>query len=388
MSDQTIGQRICGQRKKLGLSQEALGERLGVSRQAISKWEADGAIPEIDKLIALSRLFGVSVGWLLGEEPVPEQPQPVSDRIHTAKQIVRNHLADHPWWRTGCWIVIALCALCITWSSFLRLRRIADAEITLSIVQSDVDRLEHQIKQLEFLQEAEDHSGTLLALYDFSLDLAEEKPEAEVTFSAVPRSWQEGDRAFLCVSGSGIEPLKILCQWDGNSVSATMPLAFADGYEYYFVIAHRDGSQQLQLLPFSTLESLKTACAITSFGSVGACTYDRGKNVLNMDDFQYSCQRPDIYTESPVTWQKIRLVLCLDGQEVWQQIEFDAAIQRDSTLTTGGIGRRGTFRLALGDILVEHGQTLELKLHTALSNTVTDEAVIGQWTLDENGRLS
>ena len=64
----TIGQRIAERRKMLGISQENLGEQMGVSRQAISKWEADGAIPEIDKLIALSKLFGVSVGWLLGTE--------------------------------------------------------------------------------------------------------------------------------------------------------------------------------------------------------------------------------------------------------------------------------------------------------------------------------
>ena len=50
----TLGQRIAEQRKKLGLSQEALGERLGLSRQAVSKWEADAAVPEVDKLIALS----------------------------------------------------------------------------------------------------------------------------------------------------------------------------------------------------------------------------------------------------------------------------------------------------------------------------------------------
>ena len=62
----TIGQRIAYKRKELALSQEALGETLGVSRQSIYKWESDTALPEIDKLISLSRLFGVSVGWLLG----------------------------------------------------------------------------------------------------------------------------------------------------------------------------------------------------------------------------------------------------------------------------------------------------------------------------------
>ena len=45
----TIGQRVGQKRKELGLSQEALGEQLGVSRQSIYKWESDSALPEIDK---------------------------------------------------------------------------------------------------------------------------------------------------------------------------------------------------------------------------------------------------------------------------------------------------------------------------------------------------
>ena len=45
------------------------GERLGVSRQAVSKWEADAAVPELENLIAMSRIFGVTIGALLGVEP-------------------------------------------------------------------------------------------------------------------------------------------------------------------------------------------------------------------------------------------------------------------------------------------------------------------------------
>lgn len=67
----TIGQRIAQKRKELGLSQEALGEALGVSRQSVYKWESGSALPEIEKLISMGRLFGVTIGWLLGvEEPV------------------------------------------------------------------------------------------------------------------------------------------------------------------------------------------------------------------------------------------------------------------------------------------------------------------------------
>ena len=62
----TLGKRIAGYRKGLGLSQEALGERLGVSRQAVSKWETDAASPDMENLMALAREFGVSLAELTG----------------------------------------------------------------------------------------------------------------------------------------------------------------------------------------------------------------------------------------------------------------------------------------------------------------------------------
>ncbi len=65
-------------RKKAGLSQEALAEKIGVSRQAISKWETGEAAPEISKLPLLARTFGVTADWLLDdeaefEEDIPEE---------------------------------------------------------------------------------------------------------------------------------------------------------------------------------------------------------------------------------------------------------------------------------------------------------------------------
>lgn len=83
----TTGQRIAQKRKELGLSQEALGDRLGVTRQSIYKWESDSALPEIEKLVALSRLFGVSVGWLLGvEEPAPAAVGKSGSRWESCRQ--------------------------------------------------------------------------------------------------------------------------------------------------------------------------------------------------------------------------------------------------------------------------------------------------------------
>ena len=71
----TLGERIALARKKAGLSQEQLGDRLGVSRQAVSKWESSQANPDVAYVAELCRICGVSCDWLLlGEEGAREAP--------------------------------------------------------------------------------------------------------------------------------------------------------------------------------------------------------------------------------------------------------------------------------------------------------------------------
>ncbi len=71
----TISEKILKLRKEKGLSQEALAEKLGVSRQSVSKWETSGVLPDIDNIVAMSELFGVSTDFLLKSdegEPLAE----------------------------------------------------------------------------------------------------------------------------------------------------------------------------------------------------------------------------------------------------------------------------------------------------------------------------
>ena len=72
----TLGQRISGHRKALGISQEELGARLGVSRQAVSKWETGAAAPDMENLLALAREFGVSVAELTATPEPPDVKEP------------------------------------------------------------------------------------------------------------------------------------------------------------------------------------------------------------------------------------------------------------------------------------------------------------------------
>ncbi len=63
-----LSEKLYKLRKMRGLSQEELADALGVSRQAISKWESDAAIPEVEKLTVISKYFGVTVDYLLNDE--------------------------------------------------------------------------------------------------------------------------------------------------------------------------------------------------------------------------------------------------------------------------------------------------------------------------------
>ncbi len=64
----TIANKLVNLRKSFGLSQEDLAEKLGISRQAISKWECAESAPDMDNLMALAKLYDISVDELLNEE--------------------------------------------------------------------------------------------------------------------------------------------------------------------------------------------------------------------------------------------------------------------------------------------------------------------------------
>ena len=67
----TIADRIQSLRKAKGMSQEELADRVGVSRQAVSKWESEQATPDLDKVVIMSEIFEVTTDYLLkGIEPV------------------------------------------------------------------------------------------------------------------------------------------------------------------------------------------------------------------------------------------------------------------------------------------------------------------------------
>ena len=63
-----FSEKIIQIRKENGLSQEEFGNKINVSRQAISKWESEQSQPEVEKVKEISKTFGVSIEYLLNDE--------------------------------------------------------------------------------------------------------------------------------------------------------------------------------------------------------------------------------------------------------------------------------------------------------------------------------
>lgn len=89
----TRGQKIMALRRKAHLSQEDLAEQMNISRQAVSKWEADLSAPSLENLKELSRILGVSVEGLLEPDKEPEQQEDAAVTVQAASS--QNALITH-----------------------------------------------------------------------------------------------------------------------------------------------------------------------------------------------------------------------------------------------------------------------------------------------------
>ena len=81
-----LGTKLADLRKRNGYSQEAPAEKMGVSRQAVSKWERGDSTPDTDTLIELAKLYSVSLDTLVGNEQNEEKKEPVTGKKEKEKK--------------------------------------------------------------------------------------------------------------------------------------------------------------------------------------------------------------------------------------------------------------------------------------------------------------
>ena len=261
----TLGQRIAQKRKELGLSQEGLGEQLGVSRQAIYKWESDASLPEIDKLVTLSKIFSVSVGWLLGVEEIPrDEPSSqtselTEEQLAMVREIVDSYLAAQPKSmslkrRRLAWLCGAATALALVitlFNLFSKLDRLNQdfgyLHNSVSLVSSSVNG---QISSITSrVEEILKSQNDLMA--EWSAELASTDPRANTAsfdVRAVPRTYVEGMTAvFVARSGEDATELPVEAGADGSFAGRlTCPLTDQIDVSVVLITGDKRETQRLE----------------------------------------------------------------------------------------------------------------------------------------------
>lgn len=101
----TLGDKLAKLRKEHNYTQEQLAELLGVSRQAISKWESNAAYPETEKLIRLGRLYKCSMDYLLMDEVEQEQKRETVQKIGLTalcyERVSKRKIGNLPLWHVN-----------------------------------------------------------------------------------------------------------------------------------------------------------------------------------------------------------------------------------------------------------------------------------------------
>lgn len=133
----TFSEKLLELRRKEGLSQEQLADRLGVTRQSVSKWESGAAVPELSKLVALSDLFSVSVDYLVKdrlEEPErpAEAPPPSTAKLEEQMEEISRYFRSWTWESKTRLFGLPLVSICLSfYPHMLRCRKSARGIIAI-----------------------------------------------------------------------------------------------------------------------------------------------------------------------------------------------------------------------------------------------------------------
>ena len=253
----TLGERIAQKRKELGLSQEALGEKLEVSRQAIYKWESDATLPEVEKLVALSGLFGVSVGWLLGtEEGETAGGELTEKQLKMVEEIVGRYLPAKSKRRRWPWVVAGAALCLLVGNLYLRLedltRQSQNLQYAVNQVETSVNRQVGGISdRVEEILKSQNDLTT-----DYGVELVSADLQAStITFDlhALPRTYVPGMEALFSVSCGEGGPLEFPAQRGEDGVyraQAAIPLT--DNQAFSVVFVSPDGTRATQAMQTRT----------------------------------------------------------------------------------------------------------------------------------------
>ncbi len=330
----SIGQRIMQKRKELGLSQEALGEKLGVSRQAIYKWESDAALPEIEKLVALSKIFSVTVGALLGvEEPATDPSEAnahggelTASQIKMVEEIVNRYRESIPQpevpkkrrrWPT----VVAVVLIATMAVSLLRLKNhVVSLQNNYRNLQSSVSyidrRVGDEINSITVrVEDVLNRVNSFTTEQNITVDSAD-YADNTITFSlhAVPKTYTEGMSArFTAVSGdTTVDAEGILGNNRDFSGKLTLPL---ENDTINFSVTFTTGNKQ-DIQPIHSFTGLYDSSFPYAHIDASPLFFDVNESILSSGHYRLRLEttnQDSFVPQTTLDLEKTRLGLFADG---------------------------------------------------------------------------
>ena len=310
----TTGEKIAALRREHKLSQEALGEKLGLSRQAVSKWEADQAVPTMDNLMELSRLFGVPVDTLLRPDaPFPAPPAEggagkenedapaAPETPHKGVSLSRGKILAIGGAALLC-VSLALNAVCL---------------YQIAQLKGEVQALRVQAGNVNTVY----YPGTDADTGDFAessehmtLD-PENTEQLIVTFSAVPRVASDGETAKFLLRG-GEQSWECEAEGDaGGGYRGSLTIPMVDEYSVYLVLTGADGSTRNLLIASESDIENRFSIDVQAYWSSGGPMFSFGRNTFTgtLSTYVYF---HDALEDNSFTG---RIILYQNGKEIAEQ---------------------------------------------------------------------
>ena len=306
----TTGEKIAALRREHKLSQEALGEKLGLSRQAVSKWEADQAVPTMDNLMELSRLFGVPVDTLL--RPDAPFPAPPAEKNSTDAPAAPEtpHKGVSPS-REKILAIGGAALLCVS----LALNAVCLYQIAQ--LKGEVQALRVQAGNVNTVF----YPGTGADTGDFAessehmtLD-PENTEQLIVTFSAVPRVASDGETAKFLLRG-GEQSWECEAEGDaGGGYRGSLTIPMVDEYSVYLVLTDQNGGTRNLLIASESDIENRFSIDVQAYWSSGGPTFSFGKNTFTGTLSTY-VDFHDALEDNSFTG---RIILYQNGKEIAEQ---------------------------------------------------------------------
>ena len=306
----TTGEKIAALRREHKLSQEALGEKLGLSRQAVSKWEADQAVPTMDNLMELSRLFGVPVDTLL--RPDAPFPAPPAEKNSTDAPAAPEtpHKGVSPS-REKILAIGGAALLCVS----LALNAVCLYQIAQ--LKGEVQALRVQAGNVNTVF----YPGTGADTGDFAessehmtLD-PENTEQLIVTFSAVPRVASDGETAKFLLRG-GEQSWECEAEGDaGGGYRGSLTIPMVDEYSVYLVLTDQNGGTRNLLIASESDIENRFSIDVQAYWSSGGPTFSFGKNTFTGTLSTY-VDSHDALEDKSFTG---RIILYQNGKEIAEQ---------------------------------------------------------------------